>query len=173
MILLWAFNLFAQPPDTLWTRTYGGTGNEAGFAIQQIRLRRNGGYIIVGETESFGNGRQVWVIKTAPDFVGTDEPKSFRKELPIIQITPNPFKNQTWIRYELIKSSNVTLALYNILGKKIKTLLNCEQNQGRYTITLDGLDRSGKKVSSGIYFLRFKLGEYNTIRRIFMIGSKM
>ncbi len=53
---------FAQPPDTLWTKTLGGSNIDVAHDIQ---LTRDGGYIIVGYTRSFGNsGRDIWLVKT-------------------------------------------------------------------------------------------------------------
>ncbi|MGB3340756.1 MAG: hypothetical protein WBB37_04665 [bacterium] len=53
--------LFAQAPDTLWTRTYGGAGNDMGYSIQQTA---DGGFIIGGWTRSFGaGGSDMYLIK--------------------------------------------------------------------------------------------------------------
>ena len=61
-ILIWAVNLFAQGPDTLWTRTDGGDSTDWGTSVQQTS---DGGYIIAGWTNSFGAGRaDVYLIKT-------------------------------------------------------------------------------------------------------------
>jgi hypothetical protein len=59
MILLLVASLVAQAPDTLWTRTYGGTDLEWGSSISQTS---DGGYIIAGNTESFGAGMEDYYL---------------------------------------------------------------------------------------------------------------
>lgn len=52
--------IYAQAPDTLWTKTYGGSDNDYAYSVQQTL---DGGYIIVGETWSYGAGESdVWFI---------------------------------------------------------------------------------------------------------------
>lgn len=56
-------SLYAQAPDTLWTKTYGGIDSDCGYSIQQTN---DGNYIIVGFTESFGVGQSdVWFLRCA------------------------------------------------------------------------------------------------------------
>ncbi|MCD6565796.1 MAG: T9SS type A sorting domain-containing protein [Bacteroidales bacterium] len=62
VFLLLVTNAFAQAPDTLWTRTYGGAGKDKANSVQQTT---DGGYIIVGSTESMGTG--AYLIKTDAD----------------------------------------------------------------------------------------------------------
>jgi Secretion system C-terminal sorting domain len=62
VIFFWAISLFAQPPDTLWTRTYGGPNQDYAFGIQ---LTYDNGYIITGLTSSYGaGGDDVYLVKT-------------------------------------------------------------------------------------------------------------
>jgi len=62
ILSFWVISLFAQPPDTLWTKTYGGSSQDYAFSVQ---LTSDGGYIMVGQTFSFGNGsNDVYLVKT-------------------------------------------------------------------------------------------------------------
>jgi hypothetical protein len=65
LTLLLVTTLFAQPPDTMWTKTYGGSGDDRGYFLQETS---DGGYIIVGSTTSFGEGGyDVYLVKTDED----------------------------------------------------------------------------------------------------------
>ena len=73
---------------------------------------------------------------------------------------PNPFNPETTIEFGLPTSSYVTLKVYDILGREIKTLVNEEKQNGYYIINWDGRNSSGLRVSSGIYFYIIKAGDF-------------
>jgi len=66
-------------------------------------------------------------------------------------------------------SQNVTIAVYNILGQKIKTLLSQRQTAGEYRVVWDGKDGSGQEVSSGIYFYRLQAGGFKEVKRALLV----
>jgi parallel beta-helix repeat protein len=73
---------------------------------------------------------------------------------------PNPFNPVTTISYDLAKDVYVELAVYNILGGKVITLVNGNQPAGSYQLEWDGRDSRGLIVSSGMYLLRINAGNY-------------
>lgn len=60
LLVIPVISLFAGPPDTLWTKTFGGAGSDVGYWVEQTT---DGGYILVGYTSGAGN-KDVWLIKT-------------------------------------------------------------------------------------------------------------
>jgi len=79
---------------------------------------------------------------------------------------PNPFNAITSINYNVKTKGKVNLTVYNILGRKVRTLVNQVQNLNRYEVIWDGRDDSGKELSTGIYFCRFKAGDFEELKKM-------
>jgi hypothetical protein len=76
-----------------------------------------------------------------------------------LSIAPNPFNPITQLAFTVKtlngrETANVELSLYDILGRKVKTLIHSPKAAGRYTVTWNGTDETSRQVSSGIYFGR-------------------
>ncbi|MFA7058038.1 MAG: choice-of-anchor J domain-containing protein, partial [Candidatus Cloacimonadales bacterium] len=82
---------------------------------------------------------------------------------------PNPFNPETSISYSVEKAGNVTIDVYNMLGQKVKTLVNDSQNAGTHTVVWNGTDNNGKNVSSGVYFYRMKNGSYSKTNKMILM----
>jgi hypothetical protein len=67
---------------------------------------------------------------------------------------PNPFNGETVIRYRLPRPATISIDIYNVLGQRIRTLVDGPQNAGLHDVSWDGRDRSGRAVGSGVYFYR-------------------
>ncbi len=81
-------------------------------------------------------------------------------DLKLLANYPNPFNPKTTIKFFLAKPQQVTVEIFNLSGKKIRTLYNGNLSQGIHTLTWDARDASGILQSSGIYFYRIKVSKY-------------
>jgi len=73
---------------------------------------------------------------------------------------PNPFKLTTTISFSTTENTeNTELAIYNLVGQKVRSLINQNMEAGQHSVIWDGTDDSGKKVSGGIYFYQLKVGK--------------
>lgn len=77
---------------------------------------------------------------------------------------PNPFNPVTKINFAIPKSGFVTLKVYDILGKEIKTLVSRELNNGSYTVDFDA-----SKLSTGIYFYRINVNGFSDVKKMSLI----
>ncbi|MFZ5516519.1 MAG: T9SS type A sorting domain-containing protein [Candidatus Zhuqueibacterota bacterium] len=86
------------------------------------------------------------------------------------QCYPNPFNSSTTIRFQLPESNLVTLEIYNMMGQKIKTLINGEYKTGGFHQShWDGRDEVGNYVSSGIYVYYFRAGKFFDSKKLILM----
>jgi uncharacterized repeat protein (TIGR02543 family) len=82
---------------------------------------------------------------------------------------PNPFNAQTRIQYALPEAAQVSLVIYNIHGRKVRTLVDALQPAGRQQALWAGTDDLGQTVGSGVYLIRLEAGPYKMTRRILLV----
>ena len=104
------------------------------------------------------------LITTTPpeNFSGVeDAPDIIPQRYSLSQNYPNPFNSSTRIDFELAGSGMTELKIFDVNGRLIKTLISGELSAGGYSENWNGSDFSGKPVSSGIYFIQLKSGDYH------------
>jgi flagellar hook assembly protein FlgD len=77
-----------------------------------------------------------------------------------VMIAPNPFLTEVQMRYFVEENTQVHIAIYDMLGREIKTLVNEQQAKGIQQIIWDGKNSQGTLVPSGNYFYRITAGTY-------------
>jgi fibronectin-binding autotransporter adhesin len=87
-------------------------------------------------------------------------------EFALSQNYPNPFNPTTSIKFAIPENANVQLNVYNMLGQKVRTIMDGMQDAGYYTVNWDGTNDLGSKVSSGIYIYRISAGKYNATMKM-------
>jgi hypothetical protein len=90
-------------------------------------------------------------------------------EYALDQNFPNPFNPSTTITYRLAKRSNVRLEIFNLLGQRVRALVEEEQMTGAHSAVWNGENNSGNMVASGVYVYRLRAGEFSASRKLLMI----
>lgn len=127
------------------------------------------------QSVSIDNDNKIWMcsFEDIYSYDGFVTPVSVTSQpisvLPLISSFPNPFNMSTSIEFVLQSEEIVTLSLYSASGQKIRTLLSDSFPQGRHTVRWDGLDKSGRPVSSGVYIAGLKTGNRTATQRMTLV----
>ena len=93
-------------------------------------------------------------------------PEDFR----LYQSYPNPFSDETTIDFDVFQPGKASITIYNILGQKVKTLVEDYFLQKHHITFWDGLDENGKRVAAGIYFYKLETAHFSTVKRMVYLG---
>ncbi len=120
--------------------------------------------LVIGKSNLFAgtiNGG-VWSTDL---LVGIDDEKvSIPTEYNLLQNYPNPFNPTTAIRYSIPEHSNVTIKVFDVLGRKVSTIVNKSLLQGNYEVEWDA-----SELTSGIYFYRMQAGEFVESKKMILL----
>jgi hypothetical protein len=81
---------------------------------------------------------------------------------------PNPFRTQTTLRFDLPEAADVRLAIYDVMGRRVATLVDQPMQAGRHEVIWAGRGRSGS-LGSGVYFARLHAGGHTATRRMTLV----
>jgi hypothetical protein len=82
---------------------------------------------------------------------------------------PSPFVKSTTISYSIAKPGEVSLAIYDISGRLIKTLVDEKKDAGIYSKTWDGYDDNNRKVATGVYFTKLTAGDFTQVKKVILV----
>ncbi len=91
------------------------------------------------------------------------------RQFSLSQNYPNPFNPQTAIEYSLPRDCEVKITIYNILGQRVRTLVDEHQQAGYKRIEWDGRSGGAKELASGIYFYRIEAEEFIQTRKMLLL----
>jgi len=96
-------------------------------------------------------------------------PKEVMVSFRLLQNFPNPFNPITDIQYTLPQECKVKLVIYNVLGQKVRTLVNEHQTAGFKTVRWDGRNDKGSQISTGIYLYKLQAGEFTETKKMLLL----
>jgi hypothetical protein len=99
-------------------------------------------------------------IITSVEYVDTAVPASYA----LYQNYPNPFNPATSIQYSIPQAEFVTLKIYDILGKEVKTLVHEYRQPGIYRVSFEG-----GNLSSGVYLYKVTAGPFTNVKRMILV----
>ena len=124
-------------------------------------------FVVAGDNILAGTSQGVW-IRSINDTVTTTAVNESKIMNPTVfmlfQNYPNPFNPITIIKYDLPKAGRVTLKIYDVLGRKVATLINEEKPAGRYQVEFNG-----SSFASGVYFYRIQAGNYSSVKKMILL----
>jgi hypothetical protein len=134
-----------------------------GFAGEYVNHLTDDGTLLYAGT----NGRGIWALPL-DELPGslTDVPPALAGDL---RIAPNPFNPRTEIRYFLPADGMVTVAVYDVAGRRVRTIVDGDRAAGPVVLVWDGRDDAGQGLPSGAYLVQVKQGGATASRTVSLV----
>jgi hypothetical protein len=142
-----------------------GQGNSAArteYEFKDLFVEHNRTYLYrLSDVDCFGNKNTHPAISAQTGVI----PEETKME----PAFPNPFNPNTSISYSLADYSDVTIAVYDMLGRTVKTLVKQDQHPGNYQVSWNGIDINGEKAPSALYIIRMQTENYFYTQKVMLV----
>jgi len=128
-------------------------------SVYDLKVHPTANFLVAGT-----HGRSMYKIDLAQVVGISNGEENIGTGFSLGQNYPNPFNPSTVINYTLKAASNVSLKIFDLLGKEVATLVNKRQSAGNYNVKFDG-----SKLSGGVYFYSIKVNEFQETKRMLML----
>jgi hypothetical protein len=156
------YRQFGVHPYTLVGQTTATAYNE--------QLYEEGTYhYYVQAVYEIGAGAQSDIVAVLYPYVGNNENVTEVFVNSLQANYPNPFSKLTNIAFSTAKAGPVSMKIYNTKGQLVKTIANEAKAAGKYNLVWNGLDNSGNRVASGLYFYRMESKDYSKTRKMMLM----
>jgi len=98
-----------------------------------------------------------------------DEDSAMHLDYKIHQNYPNPFNPTTQIKYDLPEDALVSINIYDLMGRSIKSLVNSQQTAGYRSIQWNATNNLGEPVSAGMYLYTIQAGEFRQTKKMVLL----
>jgi hypothetical protein len=105
---------------------------------------------------------------SAASVEGDDSPDAIVDRL--YQNFPNPFTSSTSIAFSVSSEKPVEIAVFNVEGRRVRTVTSESRSPGRHVATWNGTDDRGRRVSPGVYFYRIEAGGYTSVKKMLVLN---
>jgi len=155
------FNVFAGTPSGVYLSSDTGDWVSVGLTADSVEA------LAITDTSIFAGTPSGGVWRESLSSIPTDV-KTGKGNLPLsyalYQNYPNPFNPSTVISYQLPTYTNVTLKIYDVLGREVETLVDTKQQAGAHIVRFDG-----SRFASGVYFYRLTAGSSSFTRKMLLL----
>jgi hypothetical protein len=158
------------PPGTpCWSGTFDWrqeTFDLSAFEGERVRVRFR--FCSDGYVEEEG-----WYVDdvdiSSDATTGVEAEDALPRRLALGQNSPNPFNPVTVIHYQLPSHAHVRIEVFNIAGRRVRTLVNGEEDAGYRSVVWDGTDDGGARVASGVYLYRMEAGDFTAKKMMVLL----
>ncbi len=159
----WTSGTPDQYPESWWWMTHGE--NVMALTYEDMNCEQAGSY----DSTAYAMVRGVCEYLGLNYLEISEDENTYPNRFSLNQNYPNPFNPITNIQYFLPKNEHVKIDIYDLMGHKIKTLINIQQTAGRKIIQWNGTNDNREVVPSGVYFYSISAGNFYQSHKMILL----